>query len=225
MKLFLLMLITFGQFAVTMAASSSLSVPVKSWLAAQTNVHTWSAKLTQTRTLKSLTGSLTATGQVWFAAPDQFRWELGQPPQTIAVRAKTELLIFYPRLKRVERISLTGEQTGPWRSALDMLEAGFPQSQAQLQSRYRVMSQSISNQTCQLVLQPRSSAIQKMVPQIEIDFDTNNFVLRGTELEFSDGSTMRNDFYHIVLNPQLGTNVFAPTIPKDYTVVEPLKKR
>lgn len=207
------------------AASPTLSPPVMSWIAAQTNFQTWSADLTQTRTLKSLTGSLTATGRVWFAEPDQFRWELGQPPETIAIRAHTELLILYPKLKRVERISLAGKQTGTWRSALNMLEAGFPRSQKQLQSRYEIISQNVTNQICRLVLQPRSSAVQKMVPRIEIDFSTHDFLLRGTELEFSDGSTMRNDFYHVKLNPKLNDSLFAPDIPKDYTVVEPLKKR
>src|ERR1041385_2872664 len=75
---------------------------VSSWLAAQTNVQTWSADFTQTKTLKSLVQPLTATGRVWFANPDRFRWELGHPPQTIAVRSGDEMRVIYPSLKRVE---------------------------------------------------------------------------------------------------------------------------
>src|SRR5215831_15574805 len=71
-----------------------------SWLAAQTNIHSWSADFIQTRVLKSLAQPLTATGHVWFAFPNRFRWELGNPPQTIAVREAGELLIVYPKLKR-----------------------------------------------------------------------------------------------------------------------------
>ena len=63
------------------------------WLDSQTNIQTWSAQVIQTRELKSLTQPLTATGHVWFAAPNRFRWELGDPPQTIAVRQAAELLI------------------------------------------------------------------------------------------------------------------------------------
>jgi hypothetical protein len=36
---------------------------------------------------------------------------------------------------------------------------------------------------------------------------------------------MRNDFTNAVLNPKLDPSVFAPPIPSDYTVVEPLKGR
>jgi outer membrane lipoprotein carrier protein len=225
MKPYLLLLIFTASLAIVVAAPAPLSAPVKSWLAAQTNLHTWSADLTQTRTLQSLTAPLTSAGRVWFAAPDRFRWELGQPPETIAVCTGTNLLILYPRLKRVEKIPLTGERTSQWRSALDMLEAGFPSSEAQLQKRYRILSQTVTNQTCELQLHPRSTAIQQMVPRIEIDFDTNNDSLRSTELEFSGGSTLRNDFHNIVLNPTLPKTIFAPSIPKNYTVATPLKKQ
>src|SRR5947209_7716848 len=115
------------------------------WLNSQDHIQTWSAEVIQTRALKSLTQPLTATGHVWFAAPNRFRWELGQPPQTIAVRAPAEMLVIYPRLKRVERYPLTGQQTGPWRDALALLEAGFPRSPVEMDSRLRILSQTITN--------------------------------------------------------------------------------
>ena len=194
------------------------------WFAAQTNIQSWSADFVQTRTLKSLTEPLTATGHVWFAAPNRFRWELGKPAQTIAVRAPNELLIIYPRLKRVERFPLSGEQTGQWREALALLEAGFPRSPAELETRYHIVSQMVTGQVCEVILQPRSAAARRMMPQMKIDFDTQEFALRGTELQFADGSTMRNDFKDAVLNPKIDQGVFAPEIPGDFKIVEPLKR-
>jgi len=194
------------------------------WFAAQTNIQSWSADFVQTRTLKSLTEPLTATGHVWFAAPNRFRWELGKPAQTIAVRAPNELLIIYPRLKRVERFPLSGEQTGQWREALALLEAGFPRSPAELEARYHIVSQMVTGQVCEVILQPRSAAARRMMPQMKIDFDTQEFALRGTELQFADGSTMRNDFKDAVLNPKIDQGVFAPEIPGDFKIVEPLKR-
>jgi len=198
---------------------------VASWVAAQTNIHSWSADFVQTRSLKSLAQPLTPTGHVWFAAPNRFRWELRHPAQTIAVRAPTELLVIYPRLKRVEHFPLTGEQAGPWRDALALLEAGFPRSQAELQAQYNILSQTVTNETCELVLQPRSAAARRMMPHLKIDFDTKDFSLRGTELEFADGSIMRNDFKNPQLNPSLDKKLFSPEIPPDYKSVEPLKNR
>jgi outer membrane lipoprotein-sorting protein len=64
-----------------------------------------------------------------------------------------------------------------------------------------------------------------MMPKIEVDFDTKEHLLRGTELEFADGSTMRNDFSNIVTNPQIDSQTFSPSIPADYKVIEPMKRR
>src|SRR5499427_1115513 len=184
-------------------ASAETNSLLATWLARQPDIQTWSADFIQTRALKSLTQPLTATGHVWFAEPNRFRWELGHPARTIAVRATSEMLVIYPLLKRVERFPLTGNQTGQWRDALALLEAGFPRSQAEMESRFRIVSQTVSNQTCELALQPRSASARQMMPLLKIAFDTNSLSLKGTELQFADGSTMRNDFTNAILNPSI----------------------
>src|SRR5579885_2250676 len=75
-----------GLFSPCASAQSTDDALLTGWRNAQTNIQTWEADFVQTRTLKSLTHPLTATGHVWFAAPNRFHWELGHPPQTIAVR-------------------------------------------------------------------------------------------------------------------------------------------
>jgi outer membrane lipoprotein-sorting protein len=209
-------------------AKSASSVPqtnslVATWLAKQPIIQTWSADFLQTRALKSLTQPLTATGHVWFAEPNRFRWELGKPARTIAVRATDEMLVIYPLLKRVERFPLTGNQTGQWRDALALLETGFPRSQAEMESHFRILSQTATNQICELTLQPRSASARQMMPQLKIAFDTNDFSLKSTELQFADGSTMRNDFTNATLNPKLDLQIFSPKLDPDFKIVEPLK--
>ena len=209
----------------TCVHGAELSPAVAKWLNAQTNIHSWSADVVQTRTLKTLTQPTTATGHVWFEAPNRFRWELGKPAKTIAVREPQELLVIYPRLKRVEKFPLAGDQTGPWRDALALLEAGFPRSQAQMQEQYNIVSEKVNGDTCELTLQPKSAAARRMMPQLKVEFDMKNSALKGTELEFADHSTMRNDFQNAVLNPPIDPKMFNPEIPADYRVTEPLKKK
>ena len=48
---------------------------------------------------------------------------------------------------------------------------------------------------------------------------------RAYNLAFADGSTMRNDFQEIEINPKLEADKFQPAIPPDFKVVEPLKKQ
>jgi outer membrane lipoprotein-sorting protein len=223
--LLLIAVITWFGFALHFTAvSESANSLVASWLAAQTNILTWSAEVIQTRTFKTLTQPLKATGQVWFAAPDRFRWELGSPPQTIAVRSGSELLLVYPRLKRIERYTLAGNRSGPWRDALALLDAGFPRSRAELEARYEIVDESESGTTCVLTLHPRSAPARRMIPKIRIEFDTGSFALTATELEFADGSRMRNEFKDPKLNPKFEEGIFEPEIPTDYRVVQPLKR-
>ena len=206
------------------ALGAKLDPLVTTWLNAQTNLQSWSADFVQTRSLKSLTQPLTAAGHVWFATPNRFRWELGHPPQTIAVRAPQEMLVIYPRLQRVERYPLAGGETGQWRDALALLEAGFPRNEAELQAQYNIASQSVSNRNCELTLQPKSPAARRMMPQIKIVFDARDLDLKGTELQFADGSTLRNDFANAMLNPPIPNLMFEPEIPKEYKLIEPFKK-
>jgi len=226
------MKLSFLWFPMLLSIAATVKVPavelnpaVAAWLAAQTNIQSWSADFVQTRSLKSLTQPLTEKGHVWFAAPNQFRWELGNPVKTIALKGTNEMLVIYPRLKRVERFPLSGEQAGTWKDALALLEAGFPRSAAELQAQYNILEQVVQGLRVRLVLEPKSAAARRMMPQIEIEFDTKDLSLRATELQFADGSTLRNDFTNAILNPPPEPNRFSPQIASDYKIVEPLKKQ
>jgi outer membrane lipoprotein-sorting protein len=206
------------------ARAADTNSPLSTWIAAQANIHTWSADVVQTRTLKSLAQPLKAQGHVWFAAPNRFRWELGNPPQTIAVRSGEEMMVIYPRLKRAERYELGGEQTGQWRDLMKLTEAGFPRSEAELTSQYNIVSQQVNGDICELTLQPKSATARKMMPQIKISFSTKDSSLTATELQFADGSTMRNDFKNPQLNPKLDESMFTPKLDSNFKIVEPFKQ-
>ncbi len=194
------------------------------WLSAQKEIRTWSAEFTQTRAFKTLTQPLTAQGKVWFVAPNRFRWELGHPAQTIALRQTNQMMVIYPRLKRAEVYPLGGDERNPWRATLELLEAGFPRSAADIESRFRVLAISNVTNAVQVDLQPKSADARRWVSQIQLSFTTNNLALSATELRFADGSSLRNDFTNAVINAPLDESLFLPTLAPDMKIVEPLKK-
>ena len=198
---------------------------LSNWLSRQKDIETWSADFVQTRNLKSFAQPLTSTGHVWFAAPNRFHWELGNPAQTIAVRKANEMMVIYPKLKRVESYPLDGNQPGQWKELLALLEAGFPRSREEIESRFNIQSIETKSNVCEIALQPKSSQARRMMPQMKIAFATDDFSLRATELQFADGSTMRNDFKSPKLNEKLDEQLFSPEIPASYKVVEPMKNR
>jgi outer membrane lipoprotein-sorting protein len=76
----------------------------------------------------------------------------------------------------------------------------------------------------QLALQPRSAFARKFMTELGISFRADDFSPASTELSFSDGSSMRNDFMHSVLNAPLPEGIFEAKLPPDFKVVEPLKR-
>jgi outer membrane lipoprotein-sorting protein len=194
------------------------------WCGAQTNLQTWSADLTQTKALKVLSRPLVSKGRVWMAVPDRFRWELGDPPQTVAVRQPDQLVLIYPLLKRAEKYPLGEAQPGPWKDMLALLDASFPRSRAELEKHFQVMGMTQTNSVVSLALQPRSVLARKFMSEIQVCFRTNDYLPVATELKFSDGSSMRNDFTNSVLNGPVEEERFKASLPPDFSVVEPLRR-
>jgi len=127
-------------------------------------------------------------------------------------------------LKRIEKYPLNGKEAGPWRDALALLEAGFPRDEKELQSRFKIQAINVNDDVCELTLQPRSSSARAMMSLIKIAFGTNDYSLRATELQFADGSTMRNDFNNPKVNEKQDDALYSPVLDPAFKVVEPMRK-
>jgi outer membrane lipoprotein-sorting protein len=195
---------------------------ISGWLAHQTNIQTWAAEFKQTRTLKGLAQPLVSTGQVWFAAPQNFRWELGAG-QTIAIRNDETMLVIYPRLKRAERYQFDLGSRSEWKDTLALLQSGFPSSRKALDAQFHILRAVPDAAGTMLELEPKSPGARKMMPRINLILGTN-LTLSGTELVFVDGSRMRNEFFNVHTNADVAGR-FELVVPPDFKTVEPLKER
>jgi outer membrane lipoprotein carrier protein len=222
LRQFLLLLGIF--FALQNLCADETNSVLDAWFAAQKNLHTWSADFIQTRALKTLTQPLIARGHVSFAMPNDFRWELGQPGRTIALRHGDEMFVIYPRLKRAEKYPLGADTPAEWRDTMSLLQAGFPRARKEFDARFQILSLAETNGDWQISLQPKSAFSRRMMPELQIDLATNDFSLAATELVFVDGSRLRNDFTNTVLNPPLDEKLFEWTPPADFKVIEPMKR-
>ena len=210
-------------FFATFSRAGDYDAQFEKWFQVQTNLQSWAGDFTQTRTLTVLNQPLISHGKVW-VKPGEFRWELGQPAQTIVLRTPEQLLIVYPRLKRAEKYPLDAVPTGPMKDALALLDASLPRDRATMERSFALLSAMETNSILQMTLQPRSEAARKFIGQIVIGFHTNDFTIAITEMKFADGSKLHNEFTNVVLNQPIEAKMFAAELPADYTVVEPLKK-
>ncbi len=209
--------------AAAVSRAADYDAQFSKWFEVQTNLQSWSGDFVQTRSLKVLNQPLISRGKVWVKR-GEFRWELGQPVQTIVLRRPDELLIVYPRLKRAEKYPLDAVPAGPMKDALALLDASLPRDRASMEAHFRLRSAAQTNSILQMTLQPRSEAARKFIGEVVIGFHTNDFVIASTEMKFADGSGLRNDFTNVVLNQPLSPDLFEARLPADYTVVEPMKQ-
>jgi outer membrane lipoprotein-sorting protein len=206
------------------AADDSADEVLSSWLERQAEIESWTAEVVQTRRLESLVRPLTANGRVWFRQPNRFRWQLGDPPKTIAVRTVDALVILYPRLEQAERYALGAELDPAWQQALALLEVGFPQDPELFRAAYGLLGGEQIDRGWRLELQPADADARRLLERIRIELSADDLTLLATELVFPDGSTMRNDFSKHLLNVELDDALFEAEIGAGYTVVNPLDR-
>jgi len=193
------------------------------WFEVQTNLQNWSGDFVQTRTLTVLNKPLTSPGKVW-VEHGEFRWELGNPVQTVVLRTPDTLLIEYPRLKRAEKYPLGAVPSGPMKDALALLDASLPRDRASMEEHFKLVNGVVTNSVLQMTLQPRSEAARKFIGEVVIGFHTNDYIIASTKMKFADGSTLQNTFTNILVDQKLAPELFQATVPADYTVSEPLKQ-
>ncbi len=195
------------------------------WLEGQTAIASWSADVTQIRSLKTLSRPLSAVGKIWFAQPNSFRWQLADPPKTIAVRTEEALVVIYPRLKQVERFPLGEDVEGSWSRALALLEIGLPNGAATFWSNYELTDGSSDGATWIYDLQPTDSGARRLIERVRLELTGDDLLLTATEIGFPDGSTMRNEFSNHRLDVEIEPSVFEVEIDSSYEVVEPMSGR
>ncbi len=107
--------------------------------------------------------------------------------------------------------------------ALALLEVGFPANPERFHARYELLSVNTTTQVHQFELQPKDEQARRLLARVRLDVSTGNLILMATELEFPDGSTMRNAFSHHKLDTDIDVSLFHIDA-QGYQVVEPLQK-
>lgn len=187
------------------------------WLGAATNLVSWEATVEQTRQLKTLTQPLVTAGRVWYAAPDSFRWQLGEPAQSIVLREGPDMLVLSPRLKRAEHLDLskTGGVVGEW---VGLLEAGFPRDLAGFERRFEVLGVATNAGMVRLELRPRDPGARRVLPSLGVELEAVNLELRATEMVFADGSRLRNVFQRVATNQALAPGLFRTNLDSSWKI-------
>lgn len=195
--------------SLTATAADDAEQALEAWLQRQSQLRSFVAEVEQQRALATLSRPLVAQGRVWVQPPQHMRWELGQPPQTIAVRAGQLLTVSYPLLDEVEQFSLDAADNPAAQQALALLQAGFPVSIEEFGQNYAFIQGRKAEGLWQFELEPQQSGRRRLLKSIVLEVDAQNLRLLGTVFRFPDGSEMRNRFSAIQENQSLEADLFS----------------
>lgn len=209
MKRFLLLLLVLAPPSVFVAAADVPDLaPIKKWIAGQESVRTVQADFVQTRTYRALRDPLAAKGRLWFGAPGNLRWEIGDPPKMIYLRKGDSALVIQPARRRAERVPVAAK---PGANPRAFAAPSFPLAKdfASFNEQFEVLSVTTApGGHCHFEMQPRDVQAQKFVTAIKIDFETSGGQLTAFEIALRDGSSMRQEFTNIRVNQKLPSTAF-----------------
>lgn len=191
------------------AAEALDFTPVKRWITHQEDFRAVTADFRQTRALRALKSPLASEGRLWFKAPSSFRWEIGTPAKTIVLRQGESLFLIQPAKKRVERSLAEGRLDKPSpMQALGMMSFPFARDFGDFQRTFETLSIATEGNRCHLEVLPRDAQARKFLSALKIDFNTTNGHLLGFEIATKEGSSLRNEFSNVAVNPKIPASVF-----------------
>jgi outer membrane lipoprotein carrier protein len=184
------------------AAHSPENALLDRWIARQAEIRTLSADFTQTRALRVLRSPVASRGHLWFQAPGDFRWQVGDPPKIIVLRKDNDVRVIEPLRKtvKIEALDLGRREAG-------LMEFPFVRSRADLEKRFTIGELKTEDPVCRVKLIPRDT--QGFLTGVNLTFDTQTLHLLTLEMTFRDGSSLRNEFSNVQVNEKLPAGTFA----------------
>jgi outer membrane lipoprotein-sorting protein len=181
---------------------------VERWLSTNSGVSSLRIEFTQIRRMRSLKTASQQDGVLWLDFERRrFRWQTGNPAQTIVVSLGKDILIIRNPSKRYE-VRPAGSGGAPGMSSL---VNGFPRTLAEFQAKYRVLEIRPDGHTQRIVTRPLGEA-GRGVQTFTFVVDAGHHRLLGMEIDLEDGSALHTVFRKVDANVPLARDLFQPPV-------------
>jgi len=206
--------------AATTQAGPALDVrPIKQWIARQADLHTLSADFVQTRSFRSLKSPLANQGHLWFSQPDSFRWQIGDPAKTIALKKDGAVYLIDPVKKKATRTPATAANQQAGMKGMPMMSFPMAKTYADFDQQFELLSLQTDHDQCAISVLPRDVQARKFLKQMNLSFSLTTGQLSYFEMVVRDGSSMRSDFSNVHVNEKIDRPVFNYDLT-GYTVTD-----
>lgn len=193
-----------------LADAASGETVIRRWIAGQKDVKSLSITFRQERELKGLKKPVMATGQIWLDRESRMRWQIGDPPKTIAVYQEKEVKVLHPGKKLLERRVLGADAGNQSEMEKAFLESGIPDSLQDFQRFFRILDSTEEGSLDRVKLEVKDSRAQTALTGMDFLIDRPSNLLAGYDVSFRDGSSIRTRFLQVKKNAAFEAGLFQP---------------
>jgi len=188
-SLHVLLLVLFQSVMVHAQAPKPLPPLLQKWAEAQKTMPDMEVAFRQTRSTPALKEPLSTTGKFWRFTDGAFRWQLGQPAQTVLVNDLTDFRV--------------REVTGEWQM-LDAKDAryrmwsrflsGSEASPEELQQHFLVDAVEQNADVTAVTLRPKAPFVRRQLRQLDLQISPKTFRLLQLRVLQGDGASLTMTF-------------------------------
>lgn len=194
-----------ASLAVLTTAVRADNTVLDAWLKRQSGIQSLEVSFTQERKLPSLKQPVTTPGKLCFAKPGLVRWELGDPPATIAISDGSQFTLIDMASKTARRVAVDSPQA----ARFSMLTGKGFQTPEDFQQVFEIIESRVDNGIHQFTLKPKDRRIRGQVPWVFLSIDPASHELRAMEMELQDKSRIRTLFTKPKFNGKLPASTFS----------------
>lgn len=184
------------------------AAPLREWITQQRAIRTLAADFTQTRRLRALRDPVTRAGRLFFQAPGSFRWELGEPAETIALRRDGAIFFVNVRRRTVRRLDPAKLADTAGARELPLLEFPLAADYEAFRRRFDLLDLTATADRVEFAMLPRDPQAARALREIRVAFERRSGRLLFFEVTARDGSSLRNDFTNVRVNAALPAGAF-----------------
>jgi len=183
---------------------------LKAWITAQGEIVSLRGTFSQERKIKVLRKTLVAPGRFWYQAPDQFRWEIGDPARSIAIHSREKFTLINLEKGKAE-VQDIGDGDDNSRMVA-YFHLSFPRDWASFQHEFKVLSVVHSGDVFRAELEPLQPGSARGVRTITFEIDPKSYATRAFVLSLKDGSEMRTIFSAVQRDVPLPPSTFDASL-------------
>ena len=208
MRLLILMMCLPARFDCHASVNAGELETVKQWIAHRGSISSVSASFVQERHLKALKRPIINSGKLWFKSPRLFRWQIGEPAESVAISKNGEILLLRPRKKTGERYSDNHSHNSRQSPGMLFFEIGFPRDYKEFIKRFTVTGLSHLGDSYFVSLKFNDRRSNMAIRKVVFEIDSKTYLTQSMEMRFRDASSIKTSFSSVLENAHVKDSVF-----------------